>query len=200
MTLLDVPFADVRGDTLRWTLAPIPCTPLASRTVSLGAGLTVTLSVLGASHQVVVRHHQPTGARPSGELARPLAPSEGATARGADRPLLHETVACGITEAAPLPTAHAAGGYRLASHVRELGPEALAAQASRLVERLSGRTDAVVAHFPGDPHAVTALALDRSGDGAGERQITWHTWHTYPQTGEIVATISSYRPEEGTRV
>ncbi|MER6938100.1 DUF2617 family protein, partial [Nocardioides sp. NPDC000441] len=98
--------------------------------------------------------------------------------------------------AAPLPEAHAAGGYRLASHVDEMGPEELAAQASRLVERLSGRTDAVVAHFPGDPHAVTALALERSDAG----QIVWNTWHTYPQTGEIVATTTSYRPEEGTSV
>jgi hypothetical protein len=171
VTLLDVPFADVRGDTLRWTLAPITCTPLASRTVNLGSGLTVTLSVLGASHQVVVRRH--------------------------DRPLLHETIACGIAEAAPLPDAHAAGGYRLVSHVEEMGPGELAAQASRLVERLSGRTDAVVAHFPGDPHAVTALALDGF---VGGREITWNTWHTYPQTGEIVATTTSYRPEEGTSV
>jgi hypothetical protein len=68
------------------------------------------------------------------------------------------------------------------------------------VERLSGRTDAVVAHFPGDPHAVTALALDLSGDGAGAGPITWRTWHTYPQTGEIVATTTSYRPEEVTSV
>lgn len=170
MTLLDVPFADVRGDTLRWTLTPIPCTPLASRTVDLGNGLEVTLSVLGASHQVVVRRH--------------------------GQPLLHETIACGIAEAAPLPGAHATGGYRLASHVGEMGPEELAAQASRLVERLEGRTDAVVAHFPGDPHAVTALALEKVTD----QQITWNTWHTYPQTGEIVATITSYRPEEGARV
>lgn len=170
MTLLDVPFADVRGDTLRWTLAPISCTPLASRTLNLGNGLTVTLSVLGASHQVVVRRH--------------------------DRPLLHETIACGIAEAAPLPEVHAAGGYRLVSRVEEVGPEELADQASRLVERLSGRTDAVVAHFPGDPHAVTALSLDRFDAG----QVTWNTWHTYPQTGEIVATTTSYRPEEGTSV
>lgn len=170
MTLLDVPFADVRGDTLRWTLAPTPCTPLASRAVRLEGGLTVTLSVLGASHQVVVRHH--------------------------DRPLLHETIACGITEAEPLPAEHATGGYRLASHVEELGAEELAAEASRLVERLNGRTDAVVAHFPGDPHAVTALALEGAGDG----EIAWRTWHTYPQTGEIVATTTSYRPQEVTRV
>lgn len=172
MTLLDVPFADVRGDTLRWTLAPVRCAPLASRTVSLGGGLTVALSVLGASHQVVVRRH--------------------------DRPLLHETIACGIADAAPLPETHAVAGYRLASQVEEIGPDELAERASRLVERLSGRTDAVVAHFPGDPHAVTALALDRSGAAGG--QITWDTWHTYPQTGEIVATTTSYRPEEVTSV
>ncbi|MEI7055225.1 DUF2617 family protein [Nocardioides sp. CCNWLW239] len=169
MTLLDVPFADVRGDTLRWTLAPVTCTPLASRIVRLADGLTVTLSVLGASHQVLVRRH--------------------------DRPLLHETVACGIDEAAPLPSVHAADGYRLTSHVSEVEPDELATQAARLVERLSGRTDAVVAHFPGDPHAVTALALDRDA-----REISWRTWHTYPQTGEIVATTTSYRPEEGISV
>ncbi|NYI80015.1 DUF2617 family protein [Nocardioides panzhihuensis] len=173
MTLLDVPFVDVRGDTLRWTLAPVPCTPLASRTVLLERGMSVTLSVLGASHQVVVRRD--------------------------DRPLLHETVACGIAEAAPLATEHATGGYRLASHVTTVGPDELAAEAARLVERLSGRTDAVVAHFPGDPHAVTALALDGVG-GTTAGEITWRTWHTYPQTGEIVATTTRYRPEEVARV
>ncbi|TQL66528.1 uncharacterized protein DUF2617 [Nocardioides albertanoniae] len=166
MTLLDVPFADVRGDTLRWTLAPVRCTPLASRTVNLGTGLTVTLSVLGASHQVVVRH--------------------------GEHPLLHETVACGIAEAAPLPGAHSGDGYRLRSHVSQVGPDELAERASALVTRLGGRTDAVVAHFPGDPHAVTALSLDR----AEPAELTWRTWHTYPQTGEIVATTTSYRPKE----
>ncbi|MFE6646273.1 DUF2617 family protein [Nocardioides sp. NPDC057772] len=170
MTLLDVPFADVRGDTLRWSLAPIACTPLASCSVRLGDGLTVTLSVLGASHQVVVRRD--------------------------DRPILHETVACGIAEAGPLPAAHAEGAYSLGSYVATLEPDELAERASELVERLEGRTDAVVAHFPGDPHAVTALALDE----LGEQQISWSTWHTYPQTGEIVATVTSYRPEEGARV
>lgn len=170
MTLLDVPFADVRGDTLRWTLDPFPCTPLASRTVDLGSGLTVTLSVLGASHQVVVRRH--------------------------DRPLLHETIACGISDARRLPGEHTARSYHLTSQISAADPGQLAEEATALVERLSGRTDAVVAHFPGDPHAVTALALE----GAGEGEITWKTWHTYPQTGEIVATTTSYRPEEGTSV
>lgn len=166
MTLLDVPFADVRGDTLRWTLAPVECTPLASRTVGIGAGLTVTLSVLGASHQVVVRRH--------------------------DRPLLHETIACGICDARRLPGEHTARSYHLTSQISVADPGQLAEEATALVERLGGRTDAVVAHFPGDPHAVTALALE----GAGEGEITWRTWHTYPQTGEIVVTTTSYRPEE----
>lgn len=170
MTLLDVPFADVRGDTLRWTLAPVECTPLASRTVDLGAGLTVTLSVLGASHQVIVRRH--------------------------DRPLLHETVACGITDARRLPGEHTARTYHLTSQITVADPARLAEEAAALVERLSGRTGAVVAHFPGDPHAVTALALEAAGAG----EIAWHTWHTYPQTGEIVATTTSYRPEEVTSV
>ena len=166
MTLLDVPFADVRGDTLRWTLAPLECAPLVSRTVDLGTGLTVTLNVLGASHQVVVRRH--------------------------DRPLLHETIACGISDARRLPGEHTARTYHLTSQIMVADPGQLAEEAAALVARLGGRTDAVVAHFPGDPHAVTALALDKIND----RQITWNTWHTYPQTGEIVATTTSYRPEE----
>lgn len=170
MTLLDVPFADVRGDTLRWTLAPVACTPLATRTVDLGDGLAVTLSVLGASHQVVVRHH--------------------------DRPLLYETVACGISDARRLPGEHTARTYHLISQIQVADAGRLAEEAAALVERLSGRTDAIVAHFPGDPHAVTALALEGAGDG----EITWNTWHTYPQTGEIVATVTSYRPEEVARV
>lgn len=170
MTVLDVPCADVRGDTLRWTLAPVRCTPLASQMVQLRDGLTVALNVLGASHQVVIHRD--------------------------GRPLLHETIACGIAQASPLPTSHVEGGYRLASHIGRMGTEQLVAQVGRLVDKLSGRTDAVVAHFPGDPNAVTALALEKFGPS----QIIWNTWHTYPQTGEIVATITSYRPEEGVRV
>ncbi|MFD0785789.1 DUF2617 family protein, partial [Micromonospora azadirachtae] len=44
---------------------------------------------------------------------------------------------------------------------------------------------ALVGVFPGDPDAVTALAV-RSGSPGGE--VAWRTWHAYPQTNELVLT------------
>ena len=39
--------------------------------------------------------------------------------------------------------------------------------------------------FPGEPHAVTAIVSESTDDS-----ISWHTWHTYPQAGEVVVTTS----------
>ena len=40
--------------------------------------------------------------------------------------------------------------------------------------------------------ALTAIvAGPGTGDPGSEVLITWRTWHTYPQTGEVVVTSSS---------
>jgi Protein of unknown function DUF2617 len=157
---IDVPFADVRGDALRWALDLPARSPLAALDVALPGGRVVRLQVLGASHQVLVR-------------------------RG-DDVLLSETVACGLGDAAPLPSRTRRGGYHFGSRVRRLEEAAFRAEVDALVARLDRVEDALVAGFPGTPYAVTALAVQpRTGN-----RLDWQTWHAYPQTGELVHTTS----------
>jgi hypothetical protein len=159
---IDVPFADVRGDALRWALDLPPAAALAAREVSLPDGRSISLQVLGASHQVLVR-------------------------RGGDV-LLSETAACDLGNAAPLPSRTRRGGYHFGSRVARYGAEAFAAEVSALVARLGEDPDALVGRFPGTPYAVTALAVRTRGSG----RIDWQTWHAYPQTGELVHTTSRF--------
>lgn len=114
------------------------------------------LRVLGASHQVVL---------------------DG----------LVETLAClpGVPADLPGDVRRPAGGwgYRFRSTVEDLGPAQVRARAEEL-RRLAAGPAAVVAAFPGDPDAVTALRADRlDADAAG-----WSTWHLYPGAGQLVTT------------
>ncbi|MGK5557944.1 DUF2617 family protein, partial [Actinomadura kijaniata] len=63
-----------------------------------------------------------------------------------------------------------------------------------LLDDLNGRDDALVGVFPGSPHAVTALAVDPAAPASGPDALGWRTWHTYPQTQEIVMTVSRMAP------
>ncbi len=146
--LVRTPFADVRGDALRWALDLPPRDALAVREVALPDGLTVGLQVLGASHQVLVR-------------------------RGGDV-LLSETVACDLDDALPLPERSRRTGYHFGSSVERLDPEAFRDRVAGIVERLDGRADAIVAGFPGTPYAVTAIALEASRGSLGWQ--TWHAY------------------------
>lgn len=166
--LLDTPFVDVRGDTLRWTLAPVVRTPLAVREVRLPTGLVVGLGVLGASHQVLVRDRD-------------------------DRLLVSETVACDLVGADPLPGRARTAAYSFESGIDRFAPDDFGDRVSALVERLAQHPEAVVARFPGAPHAVTALALEPTGPG---QPLTWRTWHAYPQTGELVTTTTRLDVQE----
>nr|WP_246400793.1 DUF2617 family protein [Jiangella mangrovi] len=114
------------------------------------------LRVLGASHQVVL-----------GGLV--------------------ETVAClpGVPAELPGEVRRRAGGwhYRFHAAVEELPLATLRARAAEL-RRLAAEPDAVVAAFPGDPDAVTALRADRLDADA----VAWSTWHVYPGAGQLVGT------------
>lgn len=156
---IDAPFADVRGDALRWALGLPVRRALASRTVPLDGGLSVALQVLGASHQVLV-------CREGGVL-------------------LSETVACDLPDAAALPAHTAVPGYQFASVVDRLEPSVFASRVDALARELTEDPTAIVAAFPGNPYAVTAIAL--SPEPAA---LTWQTWHAYPQTGELVHTTT----------
>lgn len=117
------------------------------------------LRVLGASHQVVIETE--------------------------DEPFT-ETIAYLPHVPMPLPERHTAPGYSLRTSVTHLAPDALRDAVNAFVPALGERDDAVVARFPGNDLALTALVAERRDD-----VLTWRTWHVYPQHGELVETASS---------
>ncbi len=88
-----------------------------------------------------------------------------------------------------LPALHEAAAadrrYRFTADTSRPGPSALAALAALLRRRLGPCPRAVVAGFPGHPDALTAALLE-----LGRESVGWRTWHLYPQTGEVVETIT----------
>jgi Protein of unknown function DUF2617 len=98
-----------------------------------------------------------------------------------------ETVAClpGRTPHLPAAVADPVSGYRFTAQVRRLTPAGMAGEVAALKARLTDDPYALVGVFPSSPEAVTAL-LARVDTGAGT--VGWHTWHAYPQTGELVVT------------
>lgn len=116
------------------------------------------LRVLGASHQVVAADHG-----------------------------LVETVAClpGVPADLPGEVRRVVGGwrYRFEAIVEELTTAALRDRVGEL-RRLATEAATVVAAFPADRDAVTALRADRlDADTVG-----WSTWHAYPGAGQLVTT------------
>lgn len=97
-----------------------------------------------------------------------------------------ETVAClpGSSRRLP-PRVHEeldGWSYEFTARVDTCAPGELTDRVRRLHARTRNRDGALCGVFPGDPDAVTALTVD-AGPGVG-----WRTWHTYPQTGHVVAT------------
>lgn len=124
------------------------------------AGGTLQLGVLGSSHQACLV----TGGR-----------------------RCIEVVACdgGPGSGLPSEATRRMGqvAYAFKATVRSLDGQALAAAVDGLVSRYEDDPSALVAVFPGSPHAATILAADMLG-----RSVGWCTWHAYPQTGELVET------------
>lgn len=123
--------------------------------------LAVELRVLGASHQVLLLR--------DGRLA------------------CSETVACGV-DSGGLPGSREwqADTLRCRFLATTSTPRPFAAEVGALLASLTGDRDAACAVFPGHPLAATGLRV-RFADGGA----TWQTWHTYPQTGEIVTTTTT---------
>lgn len=163
---LTVPFADASAGQLHWGLAAAGAPPLAAIAVVCGSA-TVSLAVLGASHQVEAR-------------------LDGAS-------VCVESVTCQSGGVWPLPkvTERDLGGfqYRFSSVVERLGGDVLSARARALRCRLGPEPDALVASFPGHPDALTAVAARPEGPG-----VAWETWHAYPTTGELVRTVTRLVP------
>lgn len=170
---LDVGYCDTRAEDLGWSLELEPQPALAVRELA-AAGFLVQLRLLGASHQVVIR------AADQGE------PAPDST------PVCLETLACIPERTYPVPdeTRIALGPWRytFTSHNRRHSRSDFADLLDQ-IERAA--RSGVLGRYPGDPGAVTAIAL------RGEDSILhWSTWHTYPQQGAIVTTHSTLRMQQ----
>ncbi|MEU5788377.1 DUF2617 family protein [Micromonospora purpureochromogenes] len=157
---IDTPYVDTSAADLGLALGDPELPALAVREVDLPGGIRLRLRLLGASHQVVL----PT---PTGGLT--------------------ETVACLPGRPPHLPgTLHdEPNGYRFTATVLRPPAGELRSRVAALRAELTDDPYALVGVFPGDPDAVTALAVRPDPpDGS----VGWRTWHAYPQTNELVLT------------
>ncbi|GAB3426141.1 DUF2617 family protein [Flindersiella endophytica] len=165
LVTIGTPYVDTTANALGFVLGGDALHPLAVRTVRL-AGIEVELRLLGASHQVFA---------------------------GAIR----ETVACLPDVTGPLPRTHGQAiegwSYRFTAEVSRPAPREFSQQVKLLRERFADLPNALGGVFPGSPEAMTVLSADVLPAGDGSR-VTWSTWHTYPQTAEIVMTQTVLEP------
>lgn len=159
LTTLKTAYSDTRAGDLSWTLGREPLPALATRELELG-GAVVQLRLLGASHQVLVNE---------------------------DGAVCSETVACMPGSSSPLPTGVFKRlefwDYEFATRVETLSTGSFAGRAQELLALVADHPNGLAGNFPGSPHAFTALLVQRS-----EGQVSWRTWHSYPQEGRLVAT------------
>ncbi|WP_210754415.1 DUF2617 family protein [Gordonia paraffinivorans] len=158
---LSVAYADTSAARLGFSLdAPLQ-DPLAVRDAEID-GITVSVRLLGTSHQVVLDD-------------------------GVHR--ICETVACLPEVASAVPESFQQTGYHFTSRVEQATPDRFAPLVEQLTALVTERSAAgfpcVLGVFPGHPHAVTAIVTDASPE-----EISWRTWHAYPNAGEVVVTAS----------
>ncbi len=171
LTDLETTYRDTGTDQLSWALGLAPMEALASLELDLTGcqpsaaaqarpPAKLELRLLGASHQVLV-------------FSPGLA--------------LSETVAClpgGPCGLVPAASVHVPGWtYEFTASVRQVCASEFDQRVSQLRRAFSTYRTGIAGAFPGSPHALTAVIAvsDRSG-------VSWRTWHTYPQQGQIVAT------------
>lgn len=182
-TALSVPYIDTSASDLVWALGVEPLAALAVHDVPLSAlprndepvpaggavdepPARLQLRLLGSSHQAVLQRGQTQ---------------------------LSEVVACLPGQQGALPGEQSlqlpGATYSFASRTRRLPGKAAFAVTVATIGRLAARAEhSVVGAFPGARHALTALTAR-----ADAHSVRWRTWHTYPQTLEIVATTSTVR-------
>ena len=167
---LSVPYVDTAAARLVLRLDAPPQHPLAVLDTRVGDA-SVRLAVLGSSHQAIVR----VGDDSVSELVS--CRTGGDPEHDGDRLPPSALRRSGSIE------------YTFRSSVCVLGKEPFDSAVATL-QRLEMRDDALIARFPGDPLAVTALELVDPGRSA---VVRWRSWHAYPQSGELVVTRSEVR-------
>ncbi|WP_167194300.1 DUF2617 family protein [Brevibacterium pigmentatum] len=190
---LDVPFTDTSAEALRLSLDHGRIAPLASRSITVptvaaptdteptlaeaAPELTLTLTVIGSSHQAILSAGSTDAFIESfaclGKDMSPLRP------RWDHEDVRHGRWA-GYTE-------HRFTATRTKVHgdFPTTAAEVLATGADRAVTS----DDHFSVAFPGQPGALTALSLTC----AQPERIAWQSWHCYPQHQEIVHSTSELR-------
>ncbi|MGD9485117.1 DUF2617 family protein [Streptomyces sp. TRM70308] len=161
LTTLNTAYTDTRAGDLAWALGREPLPALATRDLEL-SGAQVQLRLLGASHQVLL---------------------------GEDGGRCSETVACMPGSSSPLPIGVSrrlgTWEYEFAARVETLSHTSFTGRARELLALVADHPHGLAGTFPGDPYAFTALLVQRVG-----HQVSWRTWHAYPQERRLVATRS----------
>jgi len=80
------------------------------------------------------------------------------------------------------------GEYSFSSRRMLLAPDGHERRSATLLARLSAEPRALVGLFPGLRNAFTAIRFRATGP-----TLAWDTWHSYPQTRELVHTASALR-------
>lgn len=102
---------------------------------------------------------------------------------------LSEVVACvpGVDGHLPerLSSSWTGGSYAFSSDRLALTADEHERRCTALLARLAAEPDALAGVFPGLPNAFTGISCQVAGVA-----LSWETWHSYPQTGELVHTTS----------
>ena len=171
LTTLHTTYTDTRAGDLAWRRGGDELPALAVLDLRIGP-VDLQLRLLGASHQVVL---------------------------GAGASRCSETVACLPGRRTPLPARVAERvqdwEYEFAARVECLPLEGFACRAQELLALVENHPYGLAGVFPGDPTAFTALLA-----GGGGREVSWRTWHAYPQEGRLVCTRSSLKLRDGSPV
>ena len=174
LTALSIPYADTSAAALLWSPqlpegAPLDLLRIRYRDPANPAvgdcQVELELQLLGASHCAVLT----TGGQ---QLVETVA-GQAYGGQGESLPRHCERVSGSLH-------------YRFESRVQRHSPADLSALAGRLREDAPRRTDRLAGAFPGADDALTVL------DGATRPgRARWSTWHLYPNTGEVVRTVTS---------
>lgn len=164
---LPVAFRDACAADLRLHLGLPPQAALATHRVQ-GNGWIAELRILGASHQVLIGQGE--------RIAR------------------SEAVACHLAGEghrldAISPRGSEDSEYEFHATVVRLSPPDFRSYVEDVINEHADDARALCARFPGDELGATVLRLDPFA-GQDVNWLSWQTWHTYPRTGEVVATSS----------
>lgn len=172
---VDVAFTDTSAQELSFSLDHGRIAPLASDFIDLASSneqdrVRLELHVIGSSHQVILSDN--------------------------DTDSFIETFAClGDDERPDWNTTRTTTGtwsgftrHQFRCELTDVDG-AFTDAAAEVVRRSNAHGRHLIVDFPGEPGALTALALTKSTP----EQVSWQTWHCYPQHRQIVHSHSELR-------